>query len=389
MRYPPAAYSSIRYHRLADLHGRTTEWLWPGWLPLGKLALLEGDPGLGKSLLTLDLCARLTSGRDFPDGSPAATPCNVIVLNAEDSMLDTVLPRLRALGGNAERVYNLEGVVDKQGEDVLRFPQHALAIRDLMQVTQARLLVMDPVVSFLDKSVATHNDQSVRAALGLLAAMADEHQCAVLLVRHLNKEERQRWLYRGGGSIGFLAASRCVWLVAPDPKQAGVSVVAQVKNNLKVLQPSLAYTITDAPGGGPQFRWLGPSPLQSHQLLGRQKKIGRPRTQSERAAESLRLFLEEAPRTRSDVLDFAEDLRISERTLNRAKQALGIRSVWVGGGKKKAIFWLLPGQLPEEVTEDQLFEIKTREQEAQALCAEGMERVRELVERGPSGRPGI
>jgi hypothetical protein len=74
MRYPPAAYSSIRYHRLADLRGRTTEWLWPGWLPLGKLALIEGDPGLGKSLVTLDLCARLTAGREFPDGSPAVTP---------------------------------------------------------------------------------------------------------------------------------------------------------------------------------------------------------------------------------------------------------------------------------------------------------------------------
>jgi RecA-family ATPase len=167
-------------------------------------------------------------------------------------MEDTVLPRLRAMKGNVERVYNLEGVVDKLGEDVLRFPQHALAIRDLMHVTQARLLVMDPVVSFLDKSVATHNDQSVRAALGLLAGMAAEERCAVLLVRHLNKE-RQRSLYRGGGSIGFLAAVRCAWLVAPDPRQAGVRVVAQVKNNLKALQPSLTYAITEAPGGGPQF----------------------------------------------------------------------------------------------------------------------------------------
>jgi putative DNA primase/helicase len=84
MRYPPATYSSIRYHRAADVQSRPTQWVWPGWLALGKLAILEGDPGLGKSYITLDLCARLTSGRALPDGCPADTPCNVIMLNAED-----------------------------------------------------------------------------------------------------------------------------------------------------------------------------------------------------------------------------------------------------------------------------------------------------------------
>jgi hypothetical protein len=120
--------------------------------------------------------------------------------------------------------------------------------------------------------------------------------------------------------------------------------------------------------------------LQSHQLLGRIKKTGRPRTQSERAEENLKLYLEEAPRTRLDVLDFARDQKISERTLDRAKQALGIRSVWVGVGKQKAIFWLLPGQLPEDVTAEQVVEIKTRKQELEALGLEGQEMLRRVME---------
>src|SRR5205814_8886763 len=107
---------------------------------------------------------------------------------------DTVKPRLQAIGADLQRVFFLEGVVDKQGEDAFRFPQHALALRDLMQLTQAKLLVMDPFMAFLDKTVATHNDRSVRAALAFLLALAEENACAVLLVRHLNKDENQRTL---------------------------------------------------------------------------------------------------------------------------------------------------------------------------------------------------
>src|SRR4029077_16036947 len=100
MRYPSATYSSIRYQRVADLPPRENEWLWPGWLALGKLAIVEGDPGLGKSFVTLDLCARLTAGRCCADGCPLRPPCNVIVLNAEDNVRDTVRPRLQTLEAN-------------------------------------------------------------------------------------------------------------------------------------------------------------------------------------------------------------------------------------------------------------------------------------------------
>jgi RecA-family ATPase len=128
------------------------------------------------------------------------------------SVPDTVRLRLLAFGADLDRVFNLEGIQDRHGDDVLRFPQHAQALCDIPAQTQAKLLVMDPFVAFLDKGVATYNHQSGRAVLRLLMGIVTEHQCAVLLVRHLNKEEGQRSLYRGGGSIGFVAGVRCAWL---------------------------------------------------------------------------------------------------------------------------------------------------------------------------------
>jgi hypothetical protein len=245
--------------------------------------------------------------------------------------------------------------------------------------TQARVLVMDPSVAVLDNSEATHNVQSVRAVLRLLMGIATEHQCAVLLVRHWNKEEGQRSLYLGGGSVGFVAMVRCAWLSAPDPLQPEVRVLAQVKNNLKALQPSLLYQIGSPTDSGALVTWFGPSPLTCNQLLERRKKkVGRPRTRSERAQENLKLYLEEAPRTRLDVLDFIPDQQISERTLKRVKQTLGVRSVWVDVVKKKAIYWLLPGQLPEDVRSDQLVPLETEQQEREAMNAEGTARLLSL-----------
>jgi hypothetical protein len=146
----------------------------------------------------------------------------------------------------------------------------------------------------------------------------------------------------------------------------------QVKNNLKALQPSLAYQIVEPPNQEPKLTWLGLSPWRFNQLLGRTKKRGRPRMQSERAEENLKLFLEEAPRTRLEVREFVKDQQITDRTLARAKRTLGVRSVWVDVGKKKAVYWLLPGQLPEDVRADQLVPLETEQEELMALSEEGM-----------------
>src|SRR5262249_5535219 len=152
-------------------------WLRPGRLPLGKLSLLEGDPGLGKSLVTLDLCARLSRGLPFPDGSAGPGSCSSIVLNAEDGEADTIRPRLAALGADLDRVFVL-----RRQADGLCFPSQLAVLEDAISRTGARLVVIDPLLAFLDGNVASGNDLSVRRALWPLGRLAERHHCANLLV---------------------------------------------------------------------------------------------------------------------------------------------------------------------------------------------------------------
>src|SRR5207249_502452 len=186
---------------------------------LGKLAMLDGDPGLGKSLVALDLCARLSTGRPLPDGTPSPGPANAIILNGEDSAADTIVPRLQALGADLGRVFVLEPE-DDDPHELLRLPSGTGQLERALGETDARLVVIDPVMAFLDPSVLIASDQSVRRALLPLTRLAGRHDCAVKMVRHLNKRGTRQSLYRGGGSIGFLGACRSGWLIARHPHEA-------------------------------------------------------------------------------------------------------------------------------------------------------------------------
>jgi hypothetical protein len=186
-----------------------------------------------------------------------------------------------------------------------------------------------------------------------LARAAEKHACAVLLVRHLNKRGGGRSLYRGGGSIGFLGACRSGWLIARDPLLPRRCVLAQVKNNLAPAQPSLAYRVTPQGSGPPTLSWLGPTAWAADQLL-----AGGPcpshATQLDRACDFLCTFLAEGPRTSRDVWAVARERDLSDRTIERAKKELEIRSVLRCEGGKRLSYWLLEGQtLPGRVTPEE------------------------------------
>src|SRR5262249_10510590 len=151
-------------------------WLWPERLPLGKLVILDGDPDLGKSLLSLDLCARLSTGRPFPDGRPGPGPANALVLSAEDTAADTILPRLLRLGADTARVFVWPRARDDEAWP-WRSPAPADRLDDALRRTDARLAVIDPVMAFLDDSVPYASDPSVRRALSPLMHLAEKHRC--------------------------------------------------------------------------------------------------------------------------------------------------------------------------------------------------------------------
>jgi hypothetical protein len=331
----------------SQLTVRPLEWLWQGRLAFGKLAMLDGDPEQGKSLVALDLCARLSRGREMPDGSPGPGPAVSLVLQEEDDAEDTVLPRLKALGADTDRVL-LWGSQDF-GEGPPQFPAGAGLLERVLAQTGARLVVIDPVMGFLDQSVSANSDQGVRRALRVLSRLARRYGCVILLVRHLNKEISLRAMYRGGGSIGLLAACRSAWLIGHDPEAPRRRVLAQVKNNLAVPQPSLAYEVVTGEGNAPALTWHGPSRWTADELLAAADRRPAPAPQRDRACDFLAEFLKGGPRKVREVWAAAQEQGITEHTLRRARKELSIRSRKVWQGEVQNNYWMLRGQTLEGI----------------------------------------
>ncbi len=325
---------------LADVAPERVEWLWEGRIPKGKLTLIDGDPGLGKSNITTDAAARITSGRAWPDGSPCEKG-GVVLMNAEDGLADTIRPRVDAAGGDVSKVLALATVPDEYGEDrLLSIPDDIPIIERGIRQVGASLVVMDPLMAFLGGNVNSHKDQDIRRALAPLARMAERTGAAVVIVRHLNKATGGSALYRGGGSIGIIGAARAALLVAEDPEDDARRVLASLKHNLAEPAPSLAFSITTAGNGAARVEWQGETTFGAHALL-RVPADDEEKSAMAEAMEFLRDALGDGPMAAKAMQRDAAAADISKATLNRAKQALKVRSVKEGDGSWS---WHLPGK---------------------------------------------
>jgi hypothetical protein len=308
---------------LSTVEPEAVEWLWPSWLALGKLALVDGDPGLGKSALTLDLAARVSAGKGFPDGA-ASEPAGVVLLSAEDGLADTIRPRLDAAGADVDRVLALATVPDQNGHDrLLSIPEDIPLIEKGIRRVGARLVIVDPLMAFLSGETNSHRDQDVRRALAPLAGLAERTGACVLVVRHLNKAAANNPLYRRGGSIGIIGAARMAFVVGKDPQDEKRRVVASTKNNLAKSPKSLMFTLGEAKSGSVMVNWLGESEVSAKDLLATPQDQEHADIRSE-AVEFLNDVLCEGPVPASQVKEEAEDASISERTLKRAKKLVGV-----------------------------------------------------------------
>jgi hypothetical protein len=335
---------------LSNVQPERVRWLWPGRIPFGKLTILDGDPGLGKSVLTIDLAARVSRGWSMPGeerepGDDGREPAGVVILSAEDGLDDTIRPRLDAAGADCERVLALDKIADSQGPRLPVVPDDCGHILEAIRRMKAKLVIIDPLTAYLAAQTNSHRDQDIRRALHPLAILAQQTGAAVLVVRHLNKATGGNPLYRGGGSIGIIGAARSGLLVARDPDNPDRRVLASTKCNLAKLPPSLSFDLSTAENGALRVGWIGACAHTAESLLAAPRD-DEDRDAVQEAVEVIRAILEGGPVPSDDAKKEARKAGIAERTLYRAKAILGVKSRKVSFSGKGVWQWSLPCHTP-------------------------------------------
>jgi RecA-family ATPase len=256
-------------------------WLWKNHIALGKLTVYAGDPGLGKSQGSLDLAARLSLGKDFPDGTGCMTG-DTIILTSEDDPADTIRPRLDALGADVSRIHIIKGESTPDGKIKPMNLKKVFVFLDAVEQIRNKghdfyLLIVDPLDSFLDGADGNSNEE-VRAALDGLCSLAEKEKFAIVGIKHLNKTKNDA-AYRVGGSIAWTAKARSVWVFTED-KETGRRLFLPQKNNLAPPDGGFQYSIQQKDTGGiiaPFIQWGDKADDKLHEVLNPQPQGNRER----------------------------------------------------------------------------------------------------------------
>ena len=303
--------------RLSDVPLQEVKWLWYPYIPFGKITIIQGDPGEGKTTLALRLAAACTTGQVLP-GMEVPEPFNVIYQTAEDGLGDTVKPRLMDAGADQERVLNIN-----ESENILTLLDERIEAAIIQ--TGAKLLILDPIQGYLGERVDMNRANEIRTVLKNVAAVAERTGCAIVLVGHLNKSAGANSAYRGLGSIDFRAAARSVLLVGRVKKEPNVRVIVHDKSSLAPEGKSMAFSLGSEDG----FRWLdGYEDITAEELLCGVSSV----TKTASAEELIRDMLSGGePVAANEIFRTAEAKGISKRTVNEAKKNIdGIVSTKVG-----------------------------------------------------------
>jgi hypothetical protein len=333
--------------RLADIAAEHIRWLWPQRLALGKLSLVAGQPGLGKSQLTLAMAAAVTTGRDWPDGTRAPLGSAVLV-SCEDDAADTIRPRLEAAGADLRRIHIFDWTIsrDKRGGTArLSFDvaEHVPSLAAfLARIGDTRLIVIDPITAYMG-SADSHKTADVRSALVPLQGLVAQAGAAGLLVSHLNKASEGAAMNRVVGSGAFVAVCRSSWLVATDPQDGERQrrIMTPLKNNIGDDRTGFAFTVEPhyLPDGIATSRIVfDPNPLtvDANDLLrdtasrggGDDGGLGPALI---KACYFLRNALEGGARRTTEVQADADANGLAWRTVESAKKQLGVISTRLDG----------------------------------------------------------
>jgi putative DNA primase/helicase len=349
---PPAAPLGPVIVCGADVRSERPEWLWRRRLARGKLTLLMGDPGVGKSFITVDATARITRGQSWPDGDGMSEPGNVLFLAVEDGIADTIKPRLERAGADHARWFVFQTIRDEQGERMPNFERDILALEQVIVEYRPVLVVVDPISSYLGKT-DSYKDADVRRVLAPLALLAEKHKVAVLALVHMTKGSKEgKALYRAMASIAFSAIARIHLAAGSDPEQPERCYLMPVKQNICPASAALAYRLVpdhDDEDGPARLEWEG-APVEgvhADAILGTGLSASE-REQQKDAAEFLAQLLADGRMRSEEVFKVGKANGYSDSTLNRAKRRAKVRAV--KEGFRSGWCWELDPNIAPKVT---------------------------------------
>lgn len=303
------------YQLYSSVERQQVEWLWYPYIPYGKVTLLQGDPGDGKSTCMIHLAASLSTGGKLPDGTKIPAAQKVIYQCAEDNIGDTVKPRMEQAGADCRRI----AFVSSSEKEPLQLTDRR--IEETIRLFGARLLIIDPVQAFFSQDGEMHNAVKARAVMGKLARTAEKYKCAVVLIGHLNKMAGGKSLYRGLGSIDITAIARSVLMVTRDKQMPDIRYISQIKSSLAPEGDAVAFIMDSVAG----FQWIGRCSLRGvdggMELVEPERK-----TKIWRVKNIIRLMLTADEVPSNAVIETMKNLNVSERTVRRAAKEIGVKA---------------------------------------------------------------
>jgi putative DNA primase/helicase len=361
---PKLAKRRLISHRASDLEPEKLVWVWPGRIPEGKLVLLGGPPGLGKSQLTAFMSATVSTGGHWPCGEGSTLPGDVIFMSAEDGVQDTIIPRLMAAGANRERVHIVSAATkpDGTGRKTFSLKTDVDLLEEMAKkIGSVRLIIVDPISAYMGGSDGNGNVET-REVLEPLAEMANRLRIAVVAVTHLNKggAGNQSALNRIAGSIAFVAAARAAFAVIEDPEDDERRLLLQAKNNLGKRCKELAFRLgqrqiqDDIVSSNVMFEGEHVSQSIDEALVASESRGGNKGGQNSSKEDVTQFLTEILANGPVDVLEvesqaraaalLADDKRLRQNKAFRdAREALGVVATREGFGPGARYVLSLPG----------------------------------------------
>lgn len=316
----------LKLMSMEEIQAEEVEWLLYPFIPYGKVTIVQGDPGEGKTTMILQIIARLTRGESVlsekEEGEVKSEPMTVLYQTAEDGLGDTIKPRLLSAGADCSKVIVID---DREKALTMMDGRLEEAIRE----TSARLVVLDPIQGYLGAEVDMNRANEIRPVMKRIAVLAEQFRCAIVLIGHMNKCSGGKSSYRGLGSIDFQAAARSVLVVGRVKEDEDIRVACHVKSSLAPEGTPIAFRIDKENG----FEWIGEYDISVDELLS-----GEGRGQKTKGAKDfLNEILADGQKSCTEIDRLAQEKGIKKKTLWNAKKELNVDSVKVGS----QWFWIM------------------------------------------------